>query len=148
MQARRNVSALVLFLLISWASAYAHHVAVVAHQDNGLENISSAELARILKSEIKKWPDGHDVMVVINRNSVVSMHILERLTSMSNGKARTFAAAHRNSFLLADSDGEVLERVANKSGALGMVDVRAVDSRIKVLKVDGKLPLEKGYLPH
>ena len=29
-----------------------------------------------------------------------------------------------------------------------MVDVRAVDSRVKVLKIDGRLPLEKAYLPH
>jgi hypothetical protein len=30
---------------------------------------------------------------------------------------------------------------------LGVLGVRAIDSRIKVLKIDGKLPLEKDYLP-
>jgi hypothetical protein len=32
--------------------------------------------------------------------------------------------------------------------AIGLVDVRAVDNTINVVRVDGKLPMESGYLPH
>jgi hypothetical protein len=30
-------------------------------------------------------------------------------------------------------------------GAVGLVDVYSINSRVNVLKVDGKLPLEQGY---
>lgn len=148
MQDCRKIAALLLFLSCACASAFAHHVAVVAHPDNPAENLTSAELAKILKSEIGKWPDGQSVVVVLNRNSEVALHILERLTSMPDGKARSWFASHKQSILLTDSDVQVLDVVATKPGAIGMVDVRAVDSRIKVLRIDGKLPLEKAYLPH
>lgn len=137
-----------LFLALSWLPAYAHHVAVVVNQQNSADSLSSSELAKIFKSETKKWPDGQDIIMVLNRNSAVSMQILERLAGMPDGKARAFVAAHNGYFTFADSDSEVLRLVSSKPGALGMVDVRAVDSKIKVLKIDGKLPLEKAYLPH
>jgi len=31
---------------------------------------------------------------------------------------------------------------------VGLVDVRAVNDKVKVLHVDGKLPMEDGYLQH
>jgi hypothetical protein len=76
------------------------------------------------------------------------MQIVERLSGMPAAKEKAFLAGHKNSFILAESDDEVLDLVAKEPGALGMVDVHGIDSRIKVLKVDGKLPLEKAYLPH
>ena len=148
MQNVRKLAVLLLFLSCACASAFAHHVAVVARPDNAAENLTSTELAKMLKSETTKWTDGHGIVVVLNRNSEVALRTMERLTRMPDGKARSFVANHKELFLLTDSDAEVLNAVAAKPGALGMVDVRAVDSRIKVLKIDGKLPLEKGYLPH
>jgi len=67
---------------------------------------------------------------------------------MPNAGAKAFISTHKESFALADSDQEVLRLVSSMPGAVGMVDVRAVDSRVKVLKIDGRLPLEKSYLPH
>jgi len=31
-------------------------------------------------------------------------------------------------------------------GAIGLVDVYSITSRVNVVKVDGRLPLEQGYL--
>jgi ABC-type phosphate transport system substrate-binding protein len=144
----RRITVLTLLVAFCWLPAHAHHVAVVVNEQNATENLSSPELAKIFKSEMRKWPGGLDIVMILNRNSAVSMQILERLAAMPDGKARAFVTAHKDYFLLADSDAEVLKAVADKPGALGMVDVHAVDSRVKVLKIDGKLPLEKGYLPH
>jgi hypothetical protein len=49
---------------------------------------------------------------------------------------------------MADSDAEVLKIVQSIPGAIGLVDVRSVDNTINVVRVDGKLPMESGYLPH
>jgi hypothetical protein len=46
------------------------------------------------------------------------------------------------------SDAEVLDLVASTPGAIGLVDVNAINSSINVVKVDAKLPTEAGYLPH
>ena len=49
---------------------------------------------------------------------------------------------------MADTDADVIKIVQNTAGAIGLVDVRAVDGTINVVRVDGKLPMESGYLPH
>jgi hypothetical protein len=59
-----------------------------------------------------------------------------------------FLEAHKDSITLADSDADVLKAVQSVPGSIGMVDVRSVDGSINVVRVDEKLPMESGYLPH
>lgn len=142
-----KLSTLVAIILSCCASAFAHHIAIVAQKQGSVQNLTRAELGKILKSDTKKWPNDRDIVVVINKNSTSSMELVQRLTQLPAGKVQTFVAEHKSLFVLVGSDDQVLDMVAARLGALGMVDVRAIDSRIKVLKIDGKLPLEKGYLP-
>src|SRR5262249_18311151 len=99
-------------------------------------------------TEMKKWPNGNDVIVVISRNSPLTMQVVGRLGHMSEEAARSFIAAHKESFILADSDAALLRIVETTPGAVGIVDVHAIqNSQVRVLKVDGRLPLERDYLP-
>jgi hypothetical protein len=50
--------------------------------------------------------------------------------------------------MLVDSDEELVNKVASIPGAIGIVDVYAINSGVAVMKVAGKLPLEPGYLLH
>jgi hypothetical protein len=38
--------------------------------------------------------------------------------------------------------------VKAEPGALGLIEVRSIDNTVSVIRVDGKLPMELGYLPH
>jgi hypothetical protein len=67
---------------------------------------------------------------------------------MSDSEWKTLIAAHKGSIVMAGSDAEVLKIVQSTAGAIGLVDVRSVDNTINVVRVDGKLPMESGYLPH
>jgi hypothetical protein len=46
------------------------------------------------------------------------------------------------------SDDDLVHRVASTPGAVGLVDVYAINSSVDVIKVGGKLPLEPGYPLH
>jgi len=46
------------------------------------------------------------------------------------------------------SDQDVLAIVESTPGAVGLVDVRSVNDRVTVIRVDGRVPMEDGYLPH
>jgi hypothetical protein len=43
---------------------------------------TSAELARILKSEMKKWPNGNEVVVVVTKGSLNTMQVVTSLQSV------------------------------------------------------------------
>jgi ABC-type phosphate transport system substrate-binding protein len=138
----------IAFVICSMVPCFAHHLAVVVDKDNKIENVTSAHLVRIVKSEIKKWPDGKEVVLVLHKASGPEMLTLERLTNLSATELQVLIATHKASITTVESDQELLNLVQSTPGALGFVDVRAINDRVNVVKVDGKLPLEAGYLPH
>jgi hypothetical protein len=73
---------------------------------------------------------------------------LEHLIKVTPVEWKALIEAHKDSIQIVDSDMEVLKIVQATPGAVGLVDVRAVDGTINVVRVDGKLPMESGYLPH
>jgi ABC-type phosphate transport system substrate-binding protein len=136
------------FLVASFAPCFAHHMAVVVNKDNAVENVSSAHLVRILRTEVRKWPDGKNVVLILHKDSPGETETLQRLNNMSAAELRAFLVAHKESIQFVDTDADVLKIVQSEPGAIGLVDVRSVDGSINVVKVDGKLPMESGYLPH
>lgn len=139
---------LLLLLACFCLPAHAHHLAVVVQPENHTAGLTSTELGKMFKGETRHWADGHNVIVVINKDSAVTMQVMERLSSMPRSEMLALFDAHKTSFVLAASDADVLRIVQGTPGALGLVDVRLVTGKINVVKVDGKLPLEQGYLPH
>jgi phosphate transport system substrate-binding protein len=143
-----RLGALLVFLVTFLTPCFAHHMAVVVNKDNNVEDVTAVHLSRILRSEVKKWPDGKAVVLVLHRNSAGETETLQRLIKMTADELKAMIAAHKDSIVLADSDAEVLKIVQTTPGAIGFVDVRSVDNTISVVRVDGKLPMESGYLPH
>jgi ABC-type phosphate transport system substrate-binding protein len=129
-------------------SCYAHHLAVVVAKDNKADDIPSASLAKIFKGETRNWSDGKKVVVVLHKDSTSEIQTLERLNKMTERQLRGVIVTHKDSIRLVDKDIDVLNFVQTVPGAIGLVDVHSINDKVKVVKVDGKLPLEDGYLPH
>ena len=123
-------------------------MAVVTDQENKVENVTSAHLAKIFKGEVKKWPDGKNIIVVMRAGSPDEISTLARLTGMTDTEVRAMVAARKDSVRRVASDAEVIDVVASTPGAIGMVEEHSITDRVRVIKVDGKLPMEAGYLPH
>lgn len=137
-----------VFLFVSLSPCFAHHMAVVVNKDNAVENVSSAHLAKLFHAEIKKWPDGKNVVLVLHKNSAGETETLQRLNKMSGAEWHAFLAAHKDSIVFVDTDADVIKTVQAEPGAIGLIDVRSIDSSVNLVHVDGKLPMEFGYLPH
>ena len=144
----QRVAILLAFILTVLTPCFAHHMAVVVNKDNNVENVTAVHLSRIFRSEIKKWPDGKAVVLVLHKDSAGEAETLERLNKMTADELKALITAHKDSIVMADSDADVLKIVQSTPGAIGFVDVRSVDNTINVVLVDGKLPMESGYLPH
>jgi ABC-type phosphate transport system substrate-binding protein len=145
---RSRYAAVVLFAIMSVAPCFAHHMAVVVSKQNGVGAVSSAQLSRIFLIETKKWPDGKSIQVVLHKASNGETVTLQRLNKMAAQQWHHWIAAHKDSLTLVDSDDDVLNYVENSPGAIGLVDVRSVNDHVNIIRVDGKVPMEEGYLPH
>lgn len=144
----QRFAVLPVFFLAFLTPCFAHHMAVVVNRDNNTGNVTAVHLAKIFRSEVKKWPDGKAIVLVLHRDSAGERETLERMAKISAGELKALMAAHEDSMLIVDSDADVLKAVQSTPGAIGFVEIHSVDNTINVVRVDGKLPMESGYLPH
>ena len=142
-----SVSVILVAAAFLATPCFAHHIAVVVDKDNKTQNITSAHLVKILKGEVKKWPDGKNVVLVLHETPD-EITTLARLTKMSDAEVKTMIEERKDSIIRKSSDAEVIEAVASTPGAIGMVEEHSISGRVTVVRVDGKLPMESGYLPH
>lgn len=143
----QRLAVLPVFLLTFLTPCFAHHMAVVVDKDNNVGNVTAVHLAKILRSEVKKWPDGKAIILVLHKDSAGETETLERLAKISAAELKGLIAAHKE-IVVVDSDADVLKIVQSTPGAIGFVELHSVDNTINVVRVDGKLPMESGYLPH
>lgn len=143
-----RVHLLLAFFFAALTPCFAHHVAVVVNKDNSTENLSSAQLAKIIRGEIKRWPDGTNLVLVLHHDSSSEDATLERLNDMSPDQWKAFLTSHKNSLVQVDTDADVLRMVQSEPGAIGLIEIRSLDNSVNLVHVDGKLPMEYGHLPH
>jgi phosphate transport system substrate-binding protein len=144
----QRFAALPVLVIALLTPCFAHHMAVVINKDNATTNVTAAHLSKIFRSEVKKWPDGTTIVLILHRDSPGETETLEHLNKMSASEWKAVLAAHKDSIQVVDTDADVMKIVQAMPGAVGLVDVRSVDGSITVVRVDGKLPMESGYLPH
>lgn len=136
------------FLAVSLTACFAHHTAVVANKENSVDNLTSAHLTKIIRGEIKQWPNGKSIVLVLHKDSAGEREALEHLNKMSSAEWEGFVVSHREAFVFVDTDADVLREVQSEPGAIGLIEVHSIDNTVNVIHVDGKLPMERGYLPH
>jgi ABC-type phosphate transport system substrate-binding protein len=134
-------------MLLMCSACEATQLAVVVDKANSTSSLSAADLAKILKLSNSKWPDGKQVVLVLRGASGPDMQLaLQKLSNMSGDQIKDLLATHKSSILIVNSEQEVMKSVSTIPGAIGLVDVYSLTSGVNVVKVDGKLPLEPGYL--
>jgi ABC-type phosphate transport system substrate-binding protein len=139
---------IVLLLLVAGlgASAQAKQLAVIVDKTNTLAGLTATDLAKVFKFDNHKWPDGRSVILILRDPSTPEMQTaIQKLYHMQADEFKALLAAHQSGVIIVQSEEELLKSVESIPGAVGLVDVYSINSRVNVLKVDGKLPLEQGY---
>jgi len=152
---QRHTLSLCLFLAAGISAASARDLAVVSNKTNSLSAITLPDLAKVCKGQTGHWPDGKSVTFVMRNPSAPEMKFfLEKVYELPESQVKdVIAAANRGraghpAVMIVDSDEDLVNKVASIPGAVGIVDVYAINSSVAVVKLAGKLPLEPGYPLH
>ncbi len=128
------------------ASCEAKHLAVIVEKNSSVGSLSSADLLKVFKFDRPKWPDGKNIILVMRDPSTPEMQTaINALYHMEPGAFRSLLASHNKTVIIATSEDDLLKSVAAIPGAVGLVDVYSITEHVKVVRIDGKLPLEQGY---
>lgn len=147
------IASLLIMSAIPFAAA--RDLAVVSNKANALAGIAMPDLVKISKGQTNRWPDGKSVTFVMRSPASPEMRVfLEKVYELSESEVKELVSTANHgrmghpAIMIVDSDEELVNKVASLPGAIGVVDVYAINSSVAVIKVGGKLPLEPGYPLH
>ena len=125
------------------------NLAVVMSTGSKLSDVPLADLIKLCKGIQKAWPDGKSFTLVIKNPESPEMRVaVQKLFGDPSGDPKTAIAKLNESRVtvkIVGSDEELLRVVESTPGAVGILDVYSINSSVKVLHVDGKLPFDVGY---
>lgn len=136
-------------LLAGNAAPGIKNMAVVAPAGSKLQDVPLAELAKLCKGTQKTWADGRSFTLVMKDPESPDLHVaVQKLFGVSASELKSSIAKlneTRTVVRIVESDDDLLRAVEATPGAVGILDVYAINSTVKVLRVDGKLPFDAGY---
>ena len=151
----RRILSVLSVLVGSVTLAAARDLAVISNKANAMNSVNIADFVKVCKAQTNRWPDGKPVTVIMRPPSTPEMKVfLEKIYAMSGDEVNALIASANHgrsshpAIVLANSDEDLLNKVASLPGAVGVVDVYSINSSVAVVKLGGKLPLEPGYLLH
>jgi ABC-type phosphate transport system substrate-binding protein len=140
---------LVLALTAVSISAWSKEVALVIAKSSSLQGVQSAEITKAFKTLPAKWADGKEIVFVVKVPASSETKVFgARLLNQSADQLPAFFANAKKTFVIVATDEEVIKTVNSMPNAIGIVDLYSINGSVTVLKIDGKLPLEPGYLLH
>jgi hypothetical protein len=144
-----------LFVAATVSLAAARDLAVVSNKANALSAITLPDLVKVCKAQTNRWPDGKPVTLIMRAPSAPEMRVfLEKVFELPESQVKDLISTANHgrtnhpAIVIVDSDEDLVNKVASIPGAVGVVDVYAINSSVAVVKLAGKLPLEPGYLLH
>ncbi|MGB8014046.1 MAG: hypothetical protein WCF68_20695 [Terriglobales bacterium] len=139
--------ALLSVLVVTPVLAFAKDAAIVVAKNSKTTAVQSAAFIKAFKSAPARLANGQEVVLVVKALNVPEAQVVgSKLLGQTPEGLSDLAA--KQAIIVANSDAEVIRIVSSTPNAVGVVDIYSITSAIVVLKVDGKLPLEPGYLLH
>lgn len=152
---RRFTLKILLFVVASASLAAARDLALVSNKANSVSAITLPDLVKICKGQTNHWPDGKSVTFIMRNPSAPEVRFfLEKVYEVPEAEVKEIISTANHgrmghpAIMIVDSDEDLVNKVASIPGAVGVVDVYAINSSVAVVKLAGKLPLEPGYLLH
>ncbi len=125
------------------------NMAIVVAAGSKLPDLTLAELSKLCRGTQRSWPDGRSFTLVLKDPGSPEMHAaVQKLFGVAPADANAAISKINETHSLikiVSTDEDVFRTVTATPGAVGIVDVYAINSSVKVLHIDGKLPFDIGY---
>jgi len=156
---RRSLVVVALALILALAPLVAPlvaqaqtDIAVIVHPDVAVENLTLADLRRILTGDREFWASSGRVTIFIRapiareRDAVVrDVCQMTEAQFRQHWIGKVFRAETPSGPKIVYSADSTIEQVSRTPGAIGLVQSPVTARNVKVLKIDGRAPGQAGY---
>jgi hypothetical protein len=137
------------WMLTSAAVPAIKNMALVVSAGSKLSDVPLADLTKYCKGTPKAWPDGKSFTLVMKDPESPDMRVVvQKLFGASPADVKSSLPKLNETRVIVKivaSDEDLIRTVEATPGAVGIIDVYSINSSVKVLRVDGKLPFDVGY---
>ena len=137
------------------AAADSNAVAIVVRPDVPVENLSFAELRRLMLGDRQFWSSNLKVTLLVRAPGAREREVvLKTIYQMSEAQfrqywiAKVFRDEASSAPRIVYSNEMATELVSQMPGAVAIVDAAQIPKGLKVLKINGLLPGQPGYPLH
>ena len=130
-------------------------VAVVVHPDVPVDNLTVSELRRAVLGDREFWPAGVRITLLIRAPVAHERDVvLKNLCEMSEAQFRqhwigkVFRADTALAPKIVYSPEMAIDMVRRFPGAIAFIEASLIGAGLKVVKIEGRAPGEKGYVLH
>lgn len=127
-------------------------LAIIVNRSNPVDNLAFNELRKIFLGERNHWQNGHRIAIaMLDEGQPERRTVLRLIYRMDENRYQDFLlrGVFRGDVFVAPrtlaSPTIVRKFVFNTPGAVGYLRARDVDETVKVVRIDGLLPQDKGY---
>ena len=127
-------------------------LAIVVNRSNPIDNLSFSELRKIFMGERNHWPNGHRIAIaMLDYGQPERRVVLRQIYRMDEKGYEDYVLGvmFRGDVFVAPktlSSPTILRKfVFNAPGAIGYLRSRDVDETVKIVRIDGLRPEDKGY---
>jgi ABC-type phosphate transport system substrate-binding protein len=127
-------------------------IAVIVNTDNRVEQLSLADLQRIVLGERRSWSARTPLVLMMrNEGSRERILLLQKACHMTDAEyhqywtGKIFRGEVTSEPVSLPSVGTALDFVSSIKGGISFVDAASVRPGIRVVRIDGHRPGEQGY---
>jgi len=127
-------------------------VAIIVNPDNPVDDLSFRELRDLFELQQQFWKNGKRVSLVTQKAGQPEKQLVLNKVYRRSEEAlnRYFMARMFNAEIYTipqprSSNNAVKQVISRLPNGIGFISVSAVDSSVKVVRIDGRLPGEDGY---
>jgi hypothetical protein len=137
------------WMLASSAVPAIKNMALVVSAGSKLSDVPLADLTKLCKGTQKSWADGKSFTLVMKDPESPDMRVaVQKLFGAAPADVKSSLAKLNETRVIVKivaTDEDLIRTVEALPGAVGVMDVYSINSSVKVLRVDGKLPFDVGY---
>ena len=129
-----------------------HPFAIIINPKVSVDNLSMADLRKVWMGDRPTWSSGQRIGIYIRSKGSPEFDVLlKRVYQMTEGQyrqfwiAKVFRSEAASDPKIVNSNQSAADIVGRSTGAISCVDAQNVPKGVKVLKIDGHNPTEKGY---
>ena len=132
----RIATALITWLLVAGIACAAGDLVVIVNAGSGVDRLTREDAINIFMGRYKKLPSGISALPVDENGEKAAFYKLlvgKELPEIQSYWARLVFSGQGSPPRQMESPAEVIDTVANNKGAIGYLDRKKVNSRVKVV---------------